>query len=70
MVAGAGSPDTGAHAATETYCFRVDAFVEPGFSVEDFVKECRLRVPMTELKADLGMPDLLSAFIIFITLQL
>jgi hypothetical protein len=51
----AGSPDgAGAHAAVETYCFRVDAFVEPTFTVEDFVKECRLRVPMAELKTDLG----------------
>lgn len=48
-----GGGDPG-HAAVETYCFQPEVFVEPHFTVEGFIKECKLRVPMAELKVDLG----------------
>eukprot|EP00035_Acanthoeca_spectabilis_P009779 m.172432 g.172432 ORF g.172432 m.172432 type:complete len:692 (+) comp14834_c0_seq4:1561-3636(+) len=47
-----GGGDPG-HAAVETYCFQPEVFVEPHFTVEGFIKECKLRVPMAELKVDL-----------------
>eukprot|EP00041_Stephanoeca_diplocostata_P005134 m.56761 g.56761 ORF g.56761 m.56761 type:complete len:713 (-) comp15593_c0_seq2:442-2580(-) len=48
------NPSGSDHGNPQNLCFRPDAFVEPGFSVELFLRDCRRRVAMTELQSDLS----------------
>ena len=49
-----GDESYSAGGAEASHCFRPEIFLEPGFSVDAFLQDCRRRVAMTELQHDLG----------------